>query len=256
MYYEEPDAQSAEPEHHDSDETVTVDRVIDVAVEEFARDGFHEAKLENVARISGMSKRMIHYHFGDKKGLYHRALVEAISRLHPDSEAMELDSSVPVEGVRKLVDGLYGKFVEHPEAVRMLLMENVHHILEITELAPLVDESSMSLHLDKLLMLGQDAGAFRPGISSDDVFLLMTSVSVYRIANRDMSINLFGVDMASEENTAGLHRFVVDAVLAFLTSNIPDTGHRSYLSRNMMGSEPQSALGIYGSDRQDIFGDN
>ena len=256
MHHDEADLRQAEPEHDGFDETVTVDRVIDVAVAQFARDGFHETKLENIARASGMSKRMIHYHFGDKKGLYHRALVAAIERIHPDEEAMELDSSVPVEGVRKLVDALFDRFVGNPDAVCLLLMENVHHVLDTTELAPLTDESSMTLHLDRLLMLGQDAGAFRPGISADDIFLLISSVAFYRTANRDLTVNLFGVDMMNEENTAGMHRFVVDAVLAFLTSNIPDSGYRSYLTPNLAGDEPQSALGIYDPDQTDIFGEN
>ena len=240
----------------DPDDGVTLDRVIRVALAEFSELGFQETKLETVARSSGMAKRMIHYHFGDKKGLYHRAMVAAIDLLNPLPEDLALDSSVPVEGVRKLVDAIYGRFLHHPEAVRMLLLENLHQVLGIDGMAPLVDASFVSLHLDKLLMLGQDAGAFRPGISADDIFLMISSIAFYRIANRELTVNLFGVDMTSEENTAGIHRFVVDTVLAFLTSNIPDSGHRSYLIPNQTGDEPQSALGIYDANQPDLFGNN
>ena len=44
-----------------------------------------------------------------------------------------------------------------------------------------------------------------------------------------MMDNLLGVDMSSQANTDGMHRLTVDAVLAFLTANIPDSGHESYL---------------------------
>ena len=256
MYHDDSGARPTEVVPAHPDDAVTIDSVIKVAMAEFSELGFQETKLETIARSSGMSKRMIHYHFGDKKGLYHRALVEAISLLNPLPQDLELDSSVPVEGVRKLVDAIYGRFLHHPEAVRMLLLENLHQVLGVAEMAALFDESSVSLHLDKLLMLGQDAGAFRPGISADDIFLLIYSITFYRIANRDIIVNLFGVDMASEENTAGMHRFVVDTVLAFLTSNIPDSGHRSYLTPSHAGDEPQSALGIYDANQPDLFGDN
>ena len=52
-----------------------------------------------------MSKRMIHYHFGDKKGLYQRCLVLAIKQLRPTITEMELDSEVPVDGVQKIDSG-------------------------------------------------------------------------------------------------------------------------------------------------------
>ena len=58
-----------------STETATVDsgsveHVIDVAIAQFSEHGYADTKLETVSKLSGMSKRMIHYYFGDKKGLY------------------------------------------------------------------------------------------------------------------------------------------------------------------------------------------
>lgn len=230
-----------------SDESVSPEQVISTAVEQFAEYGYTDAKLEQIAKLSGMSKRMIHYHFSDKMGLYLRALAESMGRLHPDPEDMELDSTVPVEGVRKLVDAIYQQFANHQEAVRMILLENLHDYADLQEFSPIPDESSIILHLDKLLMLGQDAGAFRPGISANDVFLLIASVSCYPVTNGETSRASFGVDLTDPANREGIHRLVVDAVLAFLTSNIPHSGEASYLVP--MGDSPN----VQGS--QDIYGD-
>ncbi len=35
-------------------------------------------------------------------------------------------------------------------------------------------------------MLGQDSGAFRPGISANDIFTLIASLTMYRVTNRSM----------------------------------------------------------------------
>lgn len=240
-------SQATDPSGADED-SVNPEQVVDVALELFAEHGYTEAKLEQVAKTAGMSKRMIHYHFGDKMGLYHQTLIEAMHRVHPDPEAMELDSTVPVEGVRKIVDALHRQFHDEPTAARLILMENLHGFTDLEEIPPFYPEASILLNLDKLLMLGQDAGAFRPGISAEDVFLLISAVSGYPIMLGATSKTNFGVDLSSGENVAGLHRLVVDTVLAFLTSNIPDTGKSSYLRVASGDVESQSTPDIYSDE--------
>ncbi|MGX1738683.1 TetR family transcriptional regulator [Corynebacterium flavescens] len=226
-----------------SSESRSVDAVIDVAIQQFSEFGYSEAKLESISRLSGMSKRMIHYHFGDKKGLYRQALAVAAQRLSPPVDALEIESGVPVEGVRKLVDRIFQQHSEHPEALSLLAQENRYQLLENTTQA-ITDVSEVSLHLDKLLMLGQDSGAFRPGISANDIFTLISSLTMYRVTNHAMMHNLLRVDMLTETNTAGIHRLMVDAVLSFLTANIPDSGHQSYL----VADSPVEEDGATGSD--------
>ena len=52
-------------DHVEASANVTVEEVIAVAITQFSTDGFDGTKLEDISRASGMSKRMIHYHFGD-----------------------------------------------------------------------------------------------------------------------------------------------------------------------------------------------
>lgn len=238
-------ASSATGTNGAGEDAVNPEQVVDVALELFAEHGYAEAKLEQVAKTSGMSKRMIHYHFGDKMGLYHQTLIKAMHRVHPDAEAMELDSTVPVEGVRKIVDALHRQFRTEPTAVRLIVLENLHGFTDLKEVPPLYPDASILLNLDKLLMLGQDAGAFRPGISAEDVFLLIAALSGYPVMLGATSEASFDVDLNSRDNIEGLHRMVVDTVLAFLTSNIPDSGKSSYLSVAPDDVESRSAPDIY-----------
>lgn len=228
----------------------SVEHVIDVAIAEFSEHGYADTKLESVSKLSGMSKRMIHYHFGDKKGLYQQALATAAQRLNPPEGSLEVNSAVPVEGLRTLVDWIFRQHIKHPEAIRMLTMESSHGVLESSH--PLVDISEISLHLDKLLMLGQDSGAFRPGISANDIFTLITALSMYRVTNHAMMSNLLDIDMHTHNNTEGMHRMAVDAVLSFLTANIPDIGFQSYLTQKEteLVTEP-APQDIYDSDAAD-----
>ncbi|WLF42284.1 TetR/AcrR family transcriptional regulator [Corynebacterium diphtheriae] len=215
---------------------VSTDTVLDIALSLFSELGFSDAKLEAIAKKSGMPKRMIHYHFGDKRGLYICCLEEAVRRLRPTAEEMYLASAVPVEGVRTIVEAVFHRYVQHPEAVRMLQMENLHHYGKVAEASPLSDQSAITLQLDRLLMLGQDAGAFRPGISAQDVFTLIASIAVFRINSRSTTLNLYGIDMMNGDNTDGMRRMAVDTVLAFLTSNLKSADEDSYLSRPLLST--------------------
>lgn len=208
----------------------TPDTVLEVALKKFAELGFNDTRLEAIAKESGMSKRMIHYHFGDKKGLYQRCLVLAIKQLRPTIAEMELDSDVPVDGVKKIVEAVYLRYNNHPEAIRLLLVENLMNHANLMDGQPLADQSSITLQLDKLLMLGQDMGAFRPGISAQDIFTLIASIAMFRVTVHNTTINLYNIDMMDEANTRGMAHLAVDTVLAFLTSHISSRDQISYVS--------------------------
>ena len=232
---------------------VTQEVVLDVALKHFAELGFTEARLEAIAQESGMSKRMIHYHFGDKKGLYFRCLQLAVSKLRPSVAEMELDSSISVEGVKKIVEAVFRHYIAYPDAVRLLVVENLMEYANVTESQPIADQSSVTLQLDKLLMLGQDAGAFRPGISAQDVFTLITSLAIFRITMHKTTINLYGVDMTDRHNTAGMARMAADAVVAFLTSNLKNSQEISYLSTIAANETVEEAADAIYDVSPDVF---
>ena len=240
--------------HVDASANVTVEEVIGFAITQFATDGYDGTKIENISRESGMSKRMIHYHFGDKKGLYLQCLESSLDKLQPPFDQLVIDSAVPVEGMRKLVDCLFDLFVKNPDAVRLVVEENTHPVIDTAEHPAIADASGVMLHINRLLMLGQDSGAFRPGISANDLYLLITSLMLLPVTTHNITRNLFSVDLTSEDNVRGLHRLVVDMALAFLTSNIPDSGYQSYLEEEASKSESDSSSSIYDDGgSEDIF---
>ena len=156
----------------------TPETVLEVALKKFAELGFNDTRLEAIAKESG---------------------------------------EVPVDGVQKIVEAVYYRYANHPEAVRLLLVENLMNHASLLEGQPLADQSSITLQLDKLLMQGQDMGAFRPGISAQDIFTLIASIAMFRVSVRNTTINLYNIDMMDDANTTGMAHLAVDTVLAFLT---------------------------------------
>lgn len=233
-------AQAPHPDGPSATE-LTTRRVIDTAVDCFAHTFYGEVRLDDIARKADISKRMIHYHFTDKKGLYQDAVVEALTRTQPDPAELEIDSSIPVDGVRRVIEAVFRRFLDHPEAVGVLRMENAQRILDLDEMPPLIARFDVIQRLDKLLMLGQDAGTFRPGISALDVYFLLISLCSMRQHTGHLMRNLFSIDPTDPENTQGVLRMAIDAVLAFITAIIPDTGAASYLRPAEAPAAPPAA---------------
>ena len=130
------------------------DAVVHAALTAFARKGYSGAKVESLAKKTGMTKRMIHYHFGDKRGLYTAALRLALEQLAPPENILNRSHAVPVEGMRRFVDALYHAFLHNPDAVRLVLRENLDPAIEAEDASALAGVRDVTLHAERLLLAG------------------------------------------------------------------------------------------------------
>jgi len=88
----------------------------------FSRDGYVEARVEDIARAAGVAPTAIYYHFGGKDELFTQALrtamagfSERIYQARPDFEAPN------VEGLRKVLAAGWDYFNTHPDEARLVL---------------------------------------------------------------------------------------------------------------------------------------
>lgn len=224
-----------------------VEQAVDVALREFARNGYAATRLETIATEAGVTKRMLHYHFGDKKGLYISALQRAAWSFSPPQEFLERTFTVPIEGIRRFVDAIFHQMVQHPDSIQLFLRENLDPVLDKSDVTAVWSDMDMILQIERLLMMGQDAGAFRPGVSASDLGFIIASTAFFRVGNKDTMDSFGAINLFTPDNTEGMRRLTIDLVLSFLTSTIPDTGHNSYLTvslpRDMQAGSSDSEQG-------------
>jgi AcrR family transcriptional regulator len=58
---------------------VNEQRILDVAIREFARKGLAGARVDEIARRAGVNKQLLYYYFKNKEGLYNAVLAEMVS---------------------------------------------------------------------------------------------------------------------------------------------------------------------------------
>jgi AcrR family transcriptional regulator len=119
----DPASTSPAPEHPDGGSSGRVrdpersrERILDAALTEFAEHGFAGARVEAIARRSGLNKQLISHHFGGKRGLYDAVMRER--RLRGGGELR----SVPTRAAETL-PAFFDRARNDPEWVRVLLWE-------------------------------------------------------------------------------------------------------------------------------------
>ncbi|WP_231913308.1 hypothetical protein [Corynebacterium jeikeium] len=163
--------------------------------------------------------------------LYEEALRYAHSSIWPVSlngyDNPEMDSS-PVREMRKFVAATYTRFATHPDAVRLIVAENLLGDPELVHRIGVLEDSPVVLHLDRVLMRGHDIGSFRNGVSAEDTYALITALCSFAVTQGPTFHSLYGMDPTAPDNEDGLRNLTCDAVIAFLTTTMPTDQGASY----------------------------
>lgn len=148
----------------------------------------------------------------------------------PESMAARsrISEQAPADAVREFVTETYRRFTARPDAVRLLVAENLFDVSNLHARLNIMETSPVVLHLDNVLMRGNDVGAFRYGVSAEDVWVLIAAICAFPATQGGSFYALYGMDATDAPNTQGMLHLACDAVLAFLTTNMPTEQGSSY----------------------------
>ncbi|QZY51055.1 TetR/AcrR family transcriptional regulator [Leucobacter tenebrionis] len=187
----------------------------------FAETGYSGTGVDEIARRSGTTKRMIYYYFGSKEGLYLAVLEQAYRGIREAEQQLQVDGLEPVQALRRLAEITYDHHLENDDFIRLVAIENIHRGRFISQLDSLRDLNAPALDLlDQLLRRGREQGLFRDDVAALDVHLLISSYCVFQVANRHTFGHLFGSDLGAPDRRAQLRAMIGDIVVAWLTAPV------------------------------------
>ena len=88
--------------------------ILDAATKEFAARGLSGARVDRIAELSGVNKRMIYVYFGSKEDLFDRVLMESLSRM---ADAVPFNS----HALDKYAGDMFDFLTEDPTLARLYL---------------------------------------------------------------------------------------------------------------------------------------
>lgn len=210
-----------------------------------------EATIAELAESAGLEPS--HQLFQDTELLYDECLRFALSQLWPAADVVSADSvssAVPADAIRTLFRELFRCGRNNPQALRFIVSENLFDSAQLSRRHVPLDDSPMMLQLDRILMRGHDVGAFRAGISAEDVYVLMLSLCSFPVSMGSTFHKLYGMNATDASNTAGLEALATDAVVAFLTTPMPTSQGSSYTHSSLsLAVGPSVAATLYSREQ-------
>ncbi|SER87285.1 DNA-binding transcriptional regulator, AcrR family [Tranquillimonas rosea] len=194
--------------------------ILTVAVEEFAAHGLSGARIHSIAARTRTSKRMIYYYFGDKQGLYVRALEKAYAKVREGESALDLGQLAPRAALARLVAFTFDHHRSHPEFIRMVMIENIHHAENLagSDVLRRLNLSAIE-KLEDICRRGEAEGVFRPGLDPVALHWQISAASFFNVSNRPTFSAIFGDRMFSDDAQATLRDQVVEAILATVATH-------------------------------------
>jgi AcrR family transcriptional regulator len=197
----------------------TRNEILDVATHEFAERGYDGARVDEIAARTRTTKRMIYYYFGGKRQLYVAALERAYAEIRDAEQAVNVDHLDPVAAIRRLAEVTFDHHEAHPDFIRLVSIENVHHAEHIAELASLIDLNTTAIQLiTSILERGRTQRVFRGDLDAVDVHMMISAFCFFRVANRHTFGAIFGRDLVDPTQRDHYRTMLGDMVVSHLTN--------------------------------------
>ena len=191
-------------------------------LKEFSQNGFLGTRMEKVAKGAKCNIRMLYHYFGDKKGLYVAVLEAAYADLRQEEARIQIDLEKPLEGMLELTKFTFLYFQDNPLFEGLLRAENMMQGKFVSRLRP-VPEGGFALKktLRDLIESGQAKGLFRPDIDPVHIYVTMTALSRFHLANAHTMSAVLETDLRGKAWREQRLRHTVDVITSYLVKPPP-----------------------------------
>jgi AcrR family transcriptional regulator len=172
--------------------------ILKAALDEFGSQGFAGARTERIAAQAGCNIRMLYHHFGDKAALYRAVLEAAYADLRRQEAAVDLDPADPLRALEMLLRFTLRYFAEHPELEGLIRSENMIQGRFLRQSSGVTEAgAALMTRIGAVLAEGRAQGVIRPGLDPATLYVTITALSRFHLANAYSMSAITGADLPS-----------------------------------------------------------
>ncbi|NQU75341.1 MAG: TetR family transcriptional regulator [Planctomycetes bacterium] len=192
-------------------------RLLESAIEVFARLGPNAASVEEICRKADLNKRMAYHYFGSKAALYRQALAVVYDKFF-QLEVSLGTMLLPAEQLLETLVSRYYQFLkDHPAFVRMISYENLNQGHTARQLNLRGQKAPVITAIQLALQKGQAEGRFRQDIDAKQLLVSIFSLCFFHFSNRYTMKQLVGTAATTSAAMNARVRHVVDLLLNGIT---------------------------------------
>ncbi len=190
------------------DPEATREALLGAAVVLFSRQGYSGTSVRDLAEAAGVTKSLIHHHFGGKTGLWHAVLNEQFRDLEEAAALAIANESVAMDDLScHMMRLMFHGFRQKPELARLLAWTYLEDV-------PLPPTDSASFHggMERIAE-AQRAGAIRDDVDPRNLMLVFMALHEYFHVAGNHKATLLGLDPTAPEMA---DRYLEDALRIFV----------------------------------------
>lgn len=192
-------------------------RILEAAIAEFTEKGLDGARVDEIAARAGANKRMLYAYFGAKDELWLAALEAVYAAMRQEESRLVVEHLPPEEGIAELVRFKLRYTAAHPEVVALLTSENLHRARYLRRSTQVQALYSPALAvLEALLRRGAAEGRFRDGVDPVQLYISLTALSHFYLANGHTLSVIFGRDLLTDAAIAVREAHAVEVIIGYL----------------------------------------
>lgn len=191
--------------------------ILKAATREFGQHGFAGARTERIAAAARCNIRLLYHHFGNKKTLYLAVLEAAYDDLRTREAALVFEFADPLGCVEQLLRFTFGYFERNPYFEGLLRTENLMRGRFLRQ-STRVPEAATRLKttLARIIAEGEAQALFRPGIDPVMLYVTVTALSRFHLANSYSLSMLLDTDLRNPAWRAARLEHSVELLRAWL----------------------------------------
>ncbi|SFG15680.1 transcriptional regulator, TetR family [Desulfotomaculum arcticum] len=174
----------------------TKQRILQSAEKIFAQKGLDGARVDEIAELAKINKRMLYYYFGSKENLYQAVLNRNFNKIYTTGMLAVQEGSGPREKAEQVIRSYFYFLAENPEYVRIMGWEAMQGGKYARELLPDYLWESWPV-LNEIMKSGVQEGLFRPHIDIRQVLVSVNSLCLFYFTRRYMLQFMWEEDIIS-----------------------------------------------------------
>jgi TetR/AcrR family transcriptional regulator len=164
--------------------------ILDAAEEVFLAKGYGNAAMSQIARRAGITKSLIHHHFGSKEGLWREVKMRRFSQYLEQQAAMLEEAEPSAELLQRSMDAYFRFLQANPQIVRILAWV----FLEQDDDFCLSGEKELTQAGIEKIVEGQRKGQLRDDLDPRCIIFTFLGLAQHWFQDRHHFINDFGYD--------------------------------------------------------------
>ncbi|MET0544375.1 MAG: TetR/AcrR family transcriptional regulator [Variovorax sp.] len=189
-----PESQPTELRSRNADRTQQ--EILRAATQEFSTVGLGGARMERIAALAGVNKRLVYYYFESKELLFLSVLEDTYARIRDAERMLRLENLDPGTAVRRLVEFTWDYYLENPEFLALLNSENLHKARHLQRSSRIQEMNSPLVQsLRDVVERGQREGLFREGVDPVQLYISIAGLCYFYLSNSPTLSTIFGRDL-------------------------------------------------------------